>query len=396
MRIGIVNFLDHGPGTAEPEPPAVALAEALAALDLRVSVLARRNRPRAPTWLTGRAFELRLISAGPAEPLDEDTAVTYAGEFARGLDREVRRGGYDLLHGVGWLAGLSAQLVGSARKIPVVQTIGGPAAVGARVSASRQRAEHACIRRADHLITRTQAQLEQLVTIGVARRRVTVVPPGILMPDAKDAGSGDGAPARLVVVAPPARAAEAVRALARLPAVELVIVPQPVQDQRPDGLADLAARCGVGDRVRVRRPGTRAERAAVFRSAWAVLCLAPSELVGTEHLEAMALGVPVIAGSEAAAEAVVDGVTGRHLRQVEPHGLAAVLRELLASEPLRQQMGVSAQDRVASRYNWPRIAGETLRVYRRLSPSVTPAESAVRPDLPHAPTVGGPGEPAYR
>lgn len=61
------------------------------------------------------------------------------------------------------------------------------------------------------------------------------------------------------------------------------------------------------------------------------------------------------------AEAVVDGVTGPHTVGASPAELLLLVRDLLA----HPSTAAAGQDRICGRYSWPRIAGETVRVYER-------------------------------
>jgi glycosyltransferase involved in cell wall biosynthesis len=81
----------------------------------------------------------------------------------------------------------------------------------------------------------------------------------------------------------------------------------------------------------------------------------------------MACGVPVVATSPEAAEAVVHGITGLHLVDAGPRQLARSLRDLLDKPVLRQSMGTAGRDRATARYSWPRIAAETTRIYQELA-----------------------------
>ena len=61
-------------------------------------------------------------------------------------------------------------------------------------------------------------------------------------------------------------------------------------------------------------------------------------------LEAMALGVPVLASDVARAGTILeDGATGRFFRAGDPAALAAALRELLADPAALRRMGEAAR-----------------------------------------------------
>jgi glycosyltransferase involved in cell wall biosynthesis len=82
----------------------------------------------------------------------------------------------------------------------------------------------------------------------------------------------------------------------------------------------------------------------------------------------MACGVPVVAGNQEAAEAVVDGITGVHAIGASARDLAIALRALLTNRTVSEAMAVAGRDRAATRYSWNRVAAELTRVYRELAP----------------------------
>ncbi|HKC59029.1 MAG TPA: glycosyltransferase family 4 protein [Myxococcales bacterium] len=83
-------------------------------------------------------------------------------------------------------------------------------------------------------------------------------------------------------------------------------------------------------------------------------------------LEAMACGVPVVAGSEGApAELVRDGEDGRVVDAADPVGIARALCELLGEPRVARRMGSAARARAVT-FTPARAAEETLAFWRRL------------------------------
>ena len=83
-------------------------------------------------------------------------------------------------------------------------------------------------------------------------------------------------------------------------------------------------------------------------------------------LEAMACGVPVVAGNEGApAELVRDGEHGRVVDAADPARIAAALAELLGDLRAARKMGEAARQR-AGEFTPARAADETLFFWRRL------------------------------
>jgi len=87
------------------------------------------------------------------------------------------------------------------------------------------------------------------------------------------------------------------------------------------------------------------------------------ESFGMVLTEAMAAGAPVLAADIESFRAVVGGGAGRLFRAGDPAALAGALTGLLDDEAGRAALAVAGRAR-ASRYDWPVVAAEVLRVYR--------------------------------
>ena len=83
-------------------------------------------------------------------------------------------------------------------------------------------------------------------------------------------------------------------------------------------------------------------------------------------LEAMACGIPVIAGNEGASgELIRDGEEGRIVDPADAEAIAAALAELLGDASKARRMGLAARDRACG-FTPARAAEETLSFWRRL------------------------------
>ncbi len=98
------------------------------------------------------------------------------------------------------------------------------------------------------------------------------------------------------------------------------------------------------------------------------LLLHPSavEVLPGTVLEAFAAGMPVVGGP--AIEGIVEeGATGWSLPDADPAAFVAAMRErvtrLLADDRLRREMGERARAVAETRFAWPRVVEEHLRVY---------------------------------
>jgi glycosyltransferase involved in cell wall biosynthesis len=131
----------------------------------------------------------------------------------------------------------------------------------------------------------------------------------------------------------------------------------------PDGqTAERARAMGLGDRVRCLGHLERCRLAALFRGATAFIYPTLYEGFGLPVLEAMACGVPVVAGNVAA----VREIAGDAVVRVNPRDLmelSTALRRLLSHPEARRQL--SEEGRTAAlEYRWRKSAEATLAVYR--------------------------------
>ena len=123
------------------------------------------------------------------------------------------------------------------------------------------------------------------------------------------------------------------------PALTCVIVGDGPERAALEGLA--------GDDSSVRFLGALPRAAALAELSSASLLVLPSlcyEQFAITPLEAMALGVPVLASDVARAGTILeDGVSGRFFRAGDPTALAAALRELLADPAALRRLGAAAR-----------------------------------------------------
>ena len=85
--------------------------------------------------------------------------------------------------------------------------------------------------------------------------------------------------------------------------------------------------------------------------------------------EYMAAGLPTLTIPRfPLTEIVRDGLEGLHVREADPHALAAAIERLADDAPLRRRLGAQARERVVARYSWARhceaLEAVLLRVAR--------------------------------
>jgi glycosyltransferase involved in cell wall biosynthesis len=220
-------------------------------------------------------------------------------------------------------------------------------------------------------------EVRELARMSVPRERVTVVPCGVDVAQFTPGPAlrAPGGPPRLLVVG---RLVErkgvddVIRAMPRLPGVELVVAGGPPAEGLPVDpeavrLQRTAEESGVQERVRLLGQISRAEMPALMRSADVVVAVPWYEPFGIVPLEAMACGRPVVASAVGGlTDTVVDGVTGLLVPPRDPRRLASVVRDLLASPRLRTRLGRAGLARARAHYTWQQVAARTETVYEEV------------------------------
>ncbi len=132
-------------------------------------------------------------------------------------------------------------------------------------------------------------------------------------------------------------------------------------------LHSVAGELGIGDRVTFLGIVEHG-RMPLFYNA-ADICVVPSyhESFGLVALEALACGTPVVASRVGGlATTIKDGETGYLIDEPSPEAFARRLEMLLGDEAIRQRMGDAAPSSV-TKYAWPVVARQVLRVYKELT-----------------------------
>lgn len=342
------------------------VAAALAAAGHRVRVVT--DRPDDPALVPPPDGTGRLRIDSPAS-LDGGLAACWADDPP------------ELVHAVGPVAGRAAAATG----LPVVQSFPpgcpGPSAtdgIGPGIA---------------RVVASSEDQHTALLGHGVPRSALRTVPVGVdtdaYTPDGPALRRGEHP--RLVTVGPlttGSGAGTAIRALARVPSAELLVGGGTTADDDPDRarLFAAASEVGVADRVRFLGPVGAEVMPRLLRSADVVVAAPGHDAPVGCVLRAMACSRPVIASAVGGLrDAVVDRVTGMHVRPGRPDDLAVAVREVLADDALRIGFGIAGRDRAVSRFDRGRIAEALVEIYAELVGTPVAPEPAEPVDGPAVP-----------
>lgn len=362
-----------------------------------VVVYTRRDHPRSSARVrTDQGYDVVHVPAGPATRLAKDELLPHMGEFAHFLAARWSDDTPDVVHAHFWMSGLAAVHGARPMNVPVVQTYHALGIVKRRHQAAddtsppeRVGVERLIGRRVAAIAATCSDEVSELIRMGLARSRMSIVPCGVDLAMFTPEGprAERGRPRRIVTVGRFVRRKgfdDVIAALSKLDDTELVIAGGPAggrlrDDPEAKRLRALATDAGVADRVVFTGQVSRSDMPALLRSADAVVCAPWYEPFGIVPLEAMACGVPVVATAVGGlTDTVVDGVTGVHVPPRDPAALARALHALLADATQRQEFGIAGQDRVAARYSWDRVAADMLRVYQRARAAVPNLATAAR------------------
>ncbi|WP_250558633.1 glycosyltransferase family 4 protein [Pseudonocardia lacus] len=225
-------------------------------------------------------------------------------------------------------------------------------------------------------VTVSPSTADELVGLGVARRRITVVPNGRDATPAVDTGT-DPHP-RLVVLGrlvPHKRVEHAIEVVARLrghrPDLRLDVVGDGWWAPR---LRERAAELGVADRVRFHGHVDERTKHELLAAAWLHLCPSVKEGWGIVITEAAGHGVPTVAYRSAGGvrDSVLDGRTGLLVDDLD--GMVAAVDGLLGDPSVRGALGTAAA-REAARHTWAESIGGFAAVLSRVT-GAAPARDA--------------------
>lgn len=344
--------------------------------------------------LTHMGHEVRVYtfreSADPDQSVTESDPLTIARRLGRSLQKQWD-GAWkpDIAHAHCWLAGIATHIAAGQLDVPVVMSFHGLGVIEKRHLGSsdtspliRSRMERFLALSSARVIATSIDEVGELIRMGMSRRQAVVIPNGV------DTGlftrTGPMWPRTdrfriLFVGFLTARkgVATIIQALARVPHAELLIAGGPhqsnlIHDHEANRLADIAQHVNVANRVFFLGDIPHTQLPPLYRSADLVVTVPWYEPFGTEALEAMACGKPVVGSAVGGhIDTIIDGVTGVLVPPRRPDLLASAIRHLMLNPFERQAMGIAAADRAANRFSWERIATEISHVYEGVAAKAT-------------------------
>jgi glycosyltransferase involved in cell wall biosynthesis len=223
--------------------------------------------------------------------------------------------------------------------------------------------EHA--HRADAVVVNSEYTKAQVIEhLGVPATRITVCPPGVPEWERRPEPGAPGPILFIGTIAPRKNVPGLLRAFTQLSA-EVRETPELVLAGRitPEGLqgtgVDVAS---VIDRIRMAGYVDADAKQALYRQASMLVLPSFDEGFGIPALEAMAMGVPVIASNRGALPEVL-GDAGVLVDPDDPAEIANAMRRLLGDPDLRRRMADAGVAR-ARRYTWTASARRLYETYR--------------------------------
>lgn len=220
--------------------------------------------------------------------------------------------------------------------------------------------------RAAAVLAVSQATADDLVRLGIAAEQIVVSPLGVTaLLAARPAGAEDPTmrPYVLAVGETSRRKRHALllRALARLNGdLDLVVAGPPgAQDH---ALESLAAELGISPRVKRLRGVSDAALGAIYRGAVALCFPSVSEGFGLPVLEAMAVGLPVLA-SDIPTTREVAGDAAIYVTSDDERSWAEAIGAVASDVGLRASVAAAGKAR-AAQFRWERTAQATVEAYR--------------------------------
>jgi GT2 family glycosyltransferase len=235
--------------------------------------------------------------------------------------------------------------------------------------------------RCDRVVCLSNAIARDLDPVWHASGRITVVHPGVDLPDMAD--PAHPVPPKVLVLA----AIEewkgqhlALEAVAPLESVELILAGATISGEETEYLNVLRARASQPDLLgRVSFPGW-IDSDEALGAATMLLHTAPHEPFGRSLINALAMGRPVVAFNSAGPSEILTPDCGRLVPEGDVLALTNAIREIASDPHLAAAMGAAGRRRVASDFD---AATQAVR-WQRAALSLAPTSPGVKSTGPTA------------
>ncbi|MBB6378465.1 D-inositol-3-phosphate glycosyltransferase [Pseudonocardia eucalypti] len=358
-----------------------------------------------PTVELAPGVQVRHVAAGPYEDLGKTELPSQMCAFTAGVLRTEARhepDHYDVIHSHYWLSGQAGWLARDRWRVPLVHSAHTLAKVKNAALAdgdqpeprSRVIGEEQVVAEADRLVSNTDTEAEQLITLYDAdQARTVTIPPGV---DLHLYTPGDRAAARrsldlpedavvlafigriqplkapdvllhaaaeLLAATAAGEGAAAARALRERLVVLVVGGPSGSGLAEPTALRELAVSLGLTGVARFLPPMRREGLVDVYRAADLVAVPSHNESFGLVALEAQACGTPVVAASVGGLPvAVADGRSGLLVHGHAAADWAGALASVALRPEYREKLSAGAVEH-AQRFSWERTTDALLATY---------------------------------
>jgi glycosyltransferase involved in cell wall biosynthesis len=332
--------------------------------------------PRVSPW--------SMLSKSAPEVLFESIEVAYNAFAWPALESQLLRRDYRLLYERYALFSLAGVVTAARHRLPIILEVNDSAVVDRirplKLQAAARRVERFVWNRADAIVTITSYFRDLILEAGVPAERVHVIPNAV--DDAAFAALPDGAPLRRKLGLGGKITIGYVGAInfwrrldllmnafaplaARHPRAHLVLIGD---GPDRDGVAELARKLGVGDRVTFTGKVPHAEIPQHLQ-ALDVAVIPHSNTYGSpmKLFEYMAAGKLVVAPWLPPIVSVIGADDGGVLfPPLDRDGLERALDGLLADEARRVRLGARAREKVLADYVWRRHAQTILDIHAQL------------------------------
>jgi D-inositol-3-phosphate glycosyltransferase len=358
VRLAMVGDIDLRDQLLDRPNRLVSLSEALSRSGHEVTIYTREYGHVAPSLDAASGCRIVRLPAG-------------LGRFAGHLVDHWRMDPPNVVHAHSWGYAVAAQLAADQCGVPTVQSFcphSFPRRAPSAVDRDRQRVESILVKKASWVAADCGQTMLAHIRLGARRARTSVIGRGVDVntfdpPEPRKLDDNG----RVVVIAPELSEHHgtdvALQSLRGVPAAELLVV----GDGDTGRLRALASELGVGRRVEFAPMVSYTEWPTLLRGAGVVACIPCAEPADSLVLEAMAAGIPVIASAVGElVDIVVHEVTGLLIKPANAVDLARAMTTMYEDSFRRHGLGFAGRTRVASRYNWDRIAEDVLAIYRKV------------------------------